>query len=429
MEQPPRPDWRFYRSRPRFVEQRLNRQQCGAYTSEVKAANVHAAWWATVIVFLVHGLLAATWVSRIPAIQTALRLNNAELGLTLLSSAVGAICAIPFVGRFVTVYGSKRVTAVSSVAFCFGLVLPGLAVNASSLAAALFAFGATAAAMDVSMNAQGVEVEKRLGRPTMSRFHGMFSLGGMAGAGIGGIVAARYTRPLIHFGVSALVYLLAIIVVAPLLLPTHERVQAKRHRVHLRKIPRALFALSAIGFCILLSEGAMADWTAVYLRQVLKAGSGTAAAGYSVFSAAMAAFRFLGDLITSRLGPVRTIRTGALVAACGMMWTLSARSAAWAMPGFAAAGAGFSVIIPLVFGGGGRVQSVSPGAGIATVTGIGYIGFIVGPPAIGFASQVFTLRYALGLVVICCIIASLLSGSTTSRLPAAISTRKSVQTS
>jgi MFS family permease len=302
------------------------------------------------------------------------------------------------------------VTGISSIAFCFSLVLPGLAVNAPSLAAALFAFGASAAAMDVSMNAQGVEVEKRLGKPTMSRFHGMFSLGGMVGAGIGGIFAARYIPPVIHFGVSALVYVLAIIVVAPLLLPTHDGVQANRDRVSLRRIPRALLALSAIGFCILLSEGAMADWTAVYLRQVLNAGSGIAAAGYSVFSAAMATFRFLGDLITSRLGPARTVRTGGLVAACGMMWALSAPSAAWAMPGFAAAGAGFSVIIPLVFGGGGRVQSVSPGAGIATVTGIGYIGFIVGPPAIGFASQVFTLRYALGLVVICCLIASLLSG-------------------
>jgi hypothetical protein len=376
----------------------------------MRAGNVSAAWWATVIVFLVHGLLVSTWVSRIPAIQAALGLNNAELGLALLSIAIGAVCSIPFAGQFVSRYGSRKVTAISSAAFCISLVLPGLAVNPASLAAALFAFGATAAAMDVSMNAQGVEVEKRLGKPTMSRFHGMFSLGGMVGAGIGGLVAARNIRPAIHFGVSALIYLLAIILVAPLLLPARERVQSNQGRVSLRRIPRALLALSAIGFCVLLSEGAMADWTAVYLRQVLDAGSGTAAAGYSVFSAAMAVFRFLGDLITSRLGPARTVRTGGLVAAGGMMWALSAPSAAWAMPGFAATGAGFSVIIPLVFGGGGRVESVSPGAGIATVTGIGYIGFIVGPPAIGFASQVFTLRYALGLVVVCCLVASLLSG-------------------
>ena len=258
----------------------------------MKPANVHGAWWGTLTVFLVHGLLFATWVSRIPAVKAALALNDAELGLTLLSSAIGAVCAIPFVGGFVSRYGSRKMTAISSMALCFSLVLPGLAVNALSLAAALFAFGATAAAMDVSMNAQGVEVEKRLGKPTMSRFHGMFSLGGMLGAGVGGLVAARSIRPAIHFGVSALVYLLVIIVVAPLLLETHDGVRPDEHRISLKKIPRALLALSAIGFCILLSEGAMADWTAVYLRQGLNAGSGTAAAGYSVFSAAMAIFRF-----------------------------------------------------------------------------------------------------------------------------------------
>jgi MFS transporter len=376
----------------------------------MRPCNIHAAWWGIVLVFLIHGLLVSTWISRIPAVKAALGLNDGELGLALLSSAIGAVCTIPFIGRSVNRYGSRKVTAISSMALCFSLVLPSLAVNALSLSAALFAFGAAAAAMDVSMNAQGVEVEKGLGKPTMSRFHGMFSLGGMVGAAVGGVVAARSIRPAIHFGLSALVYLLAIVVIAPLLLETHDGVQPDERKVSLKRIPRALLALSAIGFCILLSEGAMADWTAVYLRQVLNAGPGTAAAGYSVFSAAMAIFRFLGDLITSRLGPARTVRVGAIVAACGMMWTLSMPSAAWAMPGFAAAGAGFSVIIPLVFGGGGRVQSISPGAGIATVTGISYIGFIVGPPAIGFASQVFTLRYALGLVVACCFVASLLSG-------------------
>jgi hypothetical protein len=361
-------------------------------------------------VFLIHGLLVATWVSRIPAIKSSLRLSDATLGLTLLSSAIGAVCAIPFAGRFVNRHGSRKITTISSVAFCIVIVLPALAANAQTLAAALFAFGATAAVMDVSMNAQGVEIEKRLGGPTMSRFHAMFSLGGMIGAGIGGFIAARNIRPLFHFGVSGLVYLFAIIAIAPLLLETHTNAERRDRGIPLRRIPRALWALSAIGFCILLSEGAMADWTAVYLRQVLNAGAGIAAAGYSVFSAGMAIFRLIGDLITSRLGPTRTVRTGSLVAASGMTWALLAPSPGWAMPGFAAAGAGFSVIIPLVFGGGGRVNSVSPGAGIATVTGIGYIGFISGPPAIGFASQVITLRYALGLVVLCCIITSLLSG-------------------
>jgi fucose permease len=172
-----------------------------------------------------------------------------------------------------------------------------------------------------------------------------------------------------------------------------------------------LLALSAIGFCILLAEGAMADWTAVYLKQVLDAGQGTAAAGYSVFSAAMAIFRFLGDWITLRLGAFKAVRSGSITGALGLLWALSVHDPLWAMPGFAAVGAGFSVIIPLVFGSGGRVKGISPGAGIATVTGIGYVGYIVGPPTIGFASELFTLRYGLGVVVGCCLITAVLAGS------------------
>jgi MFS family permease len=354
-------------------------------------------------------MIVGTWVSRIPAVQTALHLSNGILGLTLLSSAAGAVSTLPITGWLVSRYGSKKITLVSGILFCLAVVPLGIAPSAPALAAALFLFGAVAAAMDVSMNAQGVEVEKELGSPTMSRFHGMFSLGAMAGAGIGGLAAAHAITPLPHFASSALVNLIAVIAVATLLLETHADILKQDHRLPLNKIPPVLLALSAIGFCILLSEGAMSDWTAVYMKQVLNAGQGRAAAGYAVFSAAMAIFRFLGDIVTARFGPYRTVRTACLIAAGGLVWALSVHSSAWALPGFALTGAGLSVIIPLVFGSGGRVESINPGAGIATVTGLGYIGFIVGPPAIGFASQVVTLRYALGIAVSCCLLAAYLS--------------------
>jgi predicted MFS family arabinose efflux permease len=371
---------------------------------------VRGAWWGVIALFLVHGLVVASWLSRIPAIQSALRINNGVLGVTLLASAIGAVTTIPITGWLVTRFGSRKVTSVSSTLFCFAAMLPGTATSAIALALALFIFGALAAAMDVSMNAQGVEVEKALGAPTMSRFHGMFSLGAMIGAAIGGSLAARSVPPLLHFAASGVMNAAAVLAVSPLLLPSHHEVTKHEHRLPLRRMPKVLFALSAIGFCILLSEGAMADWTALYLRQVVQAGPGTAAMGYSVFSGAMATFRFLGDAITARLGPLLTVRSGCLVAAAGLIWALLARSAGWSMPGFALAGAGLSVIIPLVFGSGGRVPNVSPGAGIATVTGMGYIGFIVGPPTIGFVSQIVTLRYALFAVVGCCLGGALLSG-------------------
>ncbi|MBV9760972.1 MAG: MFS transporter [Acidobacteriaceae bacterium] len=380
-------------------------------TQATTPRDITRAWWATVALFLVHGLVVSTWLSRIPAVQSALRLNNGVLGLTFLCAAIGAVVTIPLAGWLVTRYGSRRVSASSSLLFPVVISPLPFASSAPMLAAALFVYGATAATMDVSMNAHGVEVEKAMRKPTMSRFHGMFSLGGMAGAGIGSLAAARAVAPRTHFAIAAVVCFLLVLMVRPLLLRAREAAHPTVHRLPLSQIPAVLLALSAIGFCILLSEGAMADWTAVYFKQVLRSGPGTAAAGYSVFSAAMAAFRFMGDLITARLGPLRTVRAGSLVAACGLLWSLSLSAPSLSLLGFGAVGAGLSVIIPLVFGSGGRVENVSPGAGIATVTGIGYIGFLVGPPLIGFLSQLFTLRYALGVVVACCLIAALLSGS------------------
>ena len=356
-------------------------------------------------------MIVATWVSRIPGIKAQLRLSDLVLGLTLLSPAVGAVCFIPVAGLLVNRFGSKHITTLSSAGFCLALALCGFAGSTVTLAAALFLYGVTSATMDVAMNAQGVEVEREMGRPTMSRFHAMFSLGAMAGAAAGGYVASASVPPALHFSGGALLYLVICLAVSPLMLGTHEMPAQASHRLPLNKIPGILIALSAIGFCALLSEGAMADWTAVYLRQVLLAGPGTAAAGYAAFSAAMAIFRLLGDMITLRLGPVNSVRFGSIVGGLGLCWALAMRSPLLALPGFAATGAGFSIIIPLVFGSGGRVKNVSPGAGIATVTGIGYIGFIVGPPTIGFVSQLVGLRYALLVVVACCACAALLSGS------------------
>ena len=365
------------------------------------------------MVFLTYGLVVATWISRIPAVQSALRLNNFVLGLTLLSSAVGALCVIPAAGMLVGKYGSKRVILWLSTPFCLCLVLPSLAVNGVTLAVALFVYGAITAAQGVAMNSQAVEVERAMERPTMSRFHGMFSLGAMLGAAAGGAVAARGVGTMSHFAVSAVVNTLALLAVGGLLLDTHSDAQDANkhadHRLPFRNMPRVLLALSAICFCIFLSEGAMADWTALYLHQVLKAGQGMAATGYSVFSGAMATMRFLGDIVTARLGPMRAVRNGSLLAAIGLGWALCMRDPGWAMPGFGLAGCGFSIIIPLVFGSAGRVKGVAAGAGIATVSGIGYLAFILGPPAIGFLSQLITLRGALLVVMCCCLFAAFLS--------------------
>jgi MFS family permease len=370
-----------------------------------------AIWWAVVARFLIHGLVVSTWVSRIPAVKNSLHLSDGALGLSLLGTAIGSLIAVPACGWLVDRTGSRGACIWSSIGLCLALPLPAFAVGAPTLFAALFAFGAMLGANDVAMNAQAVAVEKFLGNHTMSRFHAMFSVGGIAGASIGGLIASRGIEARWHFLAAAAVLLVFSAVTSPLLMESRPERKTPRPKLRLLRFPAVLLALSAIGFCIFLSEGAIADWTAVYLRQILRASPGIAAAGYAVFSASMAIFRLLGDAITDRLGPRWTIRGGALLAAIGLASSLLASSPIWALPGFALTGAGFSSIIPLVFAAGGRASSSGEGAGVAAVSGFGYLGFLVGPPLIGGVAQLTSLRFGLFVVVGLSAAAALLAGA------------------
>lgn len=298
-------------------------------------------------------------------------------------------------GWLINRFGSKRVTAWSTVAFSITLLAPSFAVGGLSLFAGLVLFGAMAGTNDVAINAQGVAVERALEAPTMSRFHAMFSIGGMIGASLGGLLAANQVSPEAHISSSAALFLAISLLTAPFLFDANDRVAEHSRKQSLGRMPLSLLTLAGVAFCMFLSEGAIADWAGVYFRQQLNATAGLAAAAYAVFSAGMAIFRLLGDSITRRLGPVRTVRAGALTAAAGLSLALTASSAGLALTGFALTGAGFSVIVPLVFAAGGRLGNFPSGAGVATVSGSGYIGFLFGPPLIGMVAQGASLRIAL----------------------------------
>ena len=367
--------------------------------SGMDRAILRRAWWAVVARFLIHGLAVSTWVSRIPSVKIALHLGDGVFGFSLFGSAVGSVIGIPICGYLVTRYGSRLACIWTSLGLCLALVLPAFAWNAASLFAALFVFGWMLGANDVAMNSQAVSVERLMGTPTMSRFHAMFSIGGIAGAAGGGWLASHGMPVREHLLITSAVFVAFAVATSSMIMEARPEAKVSSTRLRIREMPVALLALCAIGFCIFLSEGAIADWTAIYLRQVLNSGPGLAAAGYAVFSAAMAIFRLCGDAITLRLGPAWTIRGGALLAAFGLSAALLAREPHWALPGFVLVGAGFSSIIPLVFAAGGRIPSVSEGAGVAAVSGIGYLGFLVGPTAIGFLSELTSLRIGLSLIV------------------------------
>ncbi len=347
--------------------------------------------------FLVNGFAFATWVSRIPAVQESLALSAGTLGAALAGLGIGSFVAMPLTGWLIARFGSRPVTSLATAGCCAAVILPSLASNALALGAALVAFGAVMGAMDVAMNAQGVELEHRYDSPIMSTFHALFSVGGMLGASAGGAIASRHVDVFTHFVVVAVILAGGAALALPSLLAAPAQPAARAS--HRLRFSAAFIGLSVLAMCIMVSEGAMADWTPVYLGSVLGTGPGLAAAGYAVFSAAMTAGRLAGDRLTVRFGRVTLVRTGALLAAVGLTAALALESVPAALVGFLLAGAGYSVIIPLVFSAAGRLDGRSAGPGLAAVTTAGYLGFLAGPAVIGFVAERSTLPLALGIVV------------------------------
>lgn len=362
--------------------------------------------------FGLNGIASGNWFVRIPAVQESLDLSASSLGVALLGLPGGAVVAMPFAGWLVARYGSRPVLWSATVAFSALIVGPGLATGLLSLTLALFALGAASGAMDVSMNAQGVAVERRYRRTIMSSFHAGFSVGAMIGAISGGVIASAGVEPGPHLVGVAAVCLPAALMFGRWLLPSSADIVARRERVRrLPRIPRPLLALGIVGFCGLLAEGAMADWSAVFLRNEIGSGPGMAAAGFAVFSATMTLGRFSGDWLTDRLGPLAVIRAGSVVSAAGLSLVVLVNSAWIALAGFALVGSGLAVIVPIVFSAAGRMRGVASGPAIAAVTTTGYLGFMTGPPAIGFLADLVSLRGALGAVILLILLMAVLSGT------------------
>ncbi len=298
----------------------------------------------------------ATWVSRIPAIKDKLGLNDGQLGLALFGIAIGALSSFPLAGFSVARFGSRVVTVGAGFCLAVALVLLCAASSLWELALALIFLGGSSGAMDVAMNAQGVEVEQRLERPIMGSLHGTFSLGGLSGAAFGGFLAGRGVVPLVHFGVvGAVAALLVALSAARLLAPV--RSARKETAPPVFALPdRALLGFGAITFCAFLTEGAMADWSALYLRDTLGTNAAFAAIGFAAFSLSMTLARFGGDALVARLGAARIVAGGGLLSAFGLAMALLWAQPVPALVGFACVGAGMASVAPLVFSAAGRAS-------------------------------------------------------------------------
>lgn len=358
-----------------------------------RARRAHVA---VAAVFAVHGAVTGTFGTRIPWIQEHAGLSAGQLGFTLIFAALGASVAMPLSARVVHRLGIRTAPRLLLVVFCAALAVTTLVPGQLWLSVTMFVYGASAGMVDVAMNAQGVEVEERLGRSIMSGLHGMWSVGTLLGSLIG--VAAAHADLDARTHLTAMAVLLA---AAGCWLCSGfldvELSPGDEAPARFALPPRSALIIGAVGFCAVFGEGASMDWSAVYLRDVAHASPAVAAASYTAFACTMAATRLLGDIAVRRFGPVRTVRAGGVLATMGGALVVTAHSQAAAVAGFALIGVGVAVVVPLCFAAAGRSGPV-PSQAIAGVATVSYTSGLVAPAAIGAIAEATSLRTSFGLV-------------------------------
>ena len=355
--------------------------------------------------FVVLGMAEGVWVSRIPAVKHALHLSDGLLGVSLLAAPAGLVLVVLLAGRLVDAFGSSRLTRISGVAVALLPIALGLAGNMATLMIALLAFGIAAGSLDVAMNAQAGEVERRSGRPLMTSFHACYSFGGLAGAVLGGLFASAGISPLATFLAVGLPLAAVAAISGHWLLrapagPPAPPAPAAEIRPARPKAGRYLLVLGLLALCCMMSEGAAGSWSAVYLRDNLGTSAGFAATGFAAFSITMALGRLLGDRLAARFGAAGLIRCSGLLAAGGLAAGLIIATPAAGVAGFALFGAGLSCTIPQLFSAAGNADPARRGAGLARVAGLGYLGLLGGPVVIGGCASLVGLPLALGIPVV-----------------------------
>jgi fucose permease len=362
------------------------------------------ARWATRLQFMALGTLAGTWGAHIPSVKARYALSEATLSMVLLAAAVGAVLSLFTAGRIVGRLGARGAAALAVIVMSgmLGLVLefPGVAV----LLPAMLAFGAGMSLFDVAINTEGAALESLSGRPIMSNLHGMFSVGGMIGAGLASMMLAADIAPRLQlFGICTAIAAVGLLLSRGML-ETHasggDGAGADDGKAHFAWPRGLLLVIGLLIFCGMTAEGVMYDWSVLYLKQEVGMPQARAALGYATFSGAMALARFAGDALRARHSERALLRTGGSIAAIAMAVVLLSANAWVALIGFALVGAGLAPVAPILFNAATRVPGVSRAAAIASVTSIGYSGFMVGPPLIGSLATATSLTMALGVLVL-----------------------------
>jgi MFS family permease len=358
--------------------------------------------------FFVAGLTFSTWASRIPDIKTQLQLSDARLGAVLFALPAGLMASLLFAGWLVARLGSRRVMIAAALFYPAILILLGLTTSVWQLAVALFFFGLASNLVNIAMNTQAVDVENMYGRSVMASFHGLWSIAGFGGAAIGTLLVSKGISPWVHFAI--------IFAAAALLVSFFYRYTLPNDTASAGKQPffvkpdRYILNLGLIAFCSMLCEGAMADWSGVYFQNIVRAPKEWITLGYVAFTASMATGRFIGDTMVTKLGIKKVLQLSATMIAAGLFMAILFPYLATAVIGFLLVGLGVSSVVPLIYSLAGRSATMQPGLALAAVSSISFLGFLIGPPLIGFVAELAGLRLSFAIVAVIGLLPALLAG-------------------
>lgn len=359
--------------------------------------------------YFIQGLVFATWASRIPDIKSALHLSDAALGSVLFAMPVGQLSAMALSGYLVSRYGSRKVLTLAAVLYPAALVGLGSVGTVWALSAGLFCFGIASNLCNIAVNTQGVDVERLYGRSIMATFHGLWSLAGFTGGLISVWMVAGDISPFFHFCIICGITLVLLLSMRGALVPRDVRPAGKKEKQVFTKPEKFVVLLGVMAFGSMVCEGTMFDWSGVYFEQVIQPPKDLVRLGYVACMCTMALGRFIADKLITRWGAVRVVRVCGLTITTGLLLAVLFPHITVATIGFLLVGFGISATVPICYSMAGRSKKMLPGVALATVSTIGFFGFLLGPPVIGFMAQALSLRWAFALIACIGLVIALLA--------------------
>ena len=353
--------------------------------------------------FAINSLIFSFWITRLPGVKESLGLSEGVLGLALFCMPIGALVSMVLSSKIIHAFGAGKVTIWSGMFFSLAMILPVSAMNIWFLGFALFIAGLFTGLMDVAMNAVAAEAEKQGKKVIMSTCHGFWSLGGMLGAFLGSLFVGLKFNGVLQAVITAIIA--SVILFTWIKSKIGDLDGENSEDGHGFTIPRGpIIGLAIIGFCIMIGEGAIADWSAVFLKEWAGASAYVAGFGYAGFSLSMTIGRFFGDEIINRFGGLPVVRIGSAIALIGGGLVLITQP--WlAILGFSLMGLGYSCVVPVVFSSSANIEGMTPSQGISAVATLGYTGFLVGPVIIGWLAEYFGLQMGFVLLMVLSVLA------------------------